>query len=120
MHADNTFAIAQIVITVISLYSRYLRFKTTVIRFRLSASMLRILTLVLVLHLFSVTTSSEVLSYARVSKNGQLARSSHDSFSWITRYEINFNTTTGSQIQLGIFLRYFIFKKSNIKQCLYT
>ncbi|XP_029670898.1 uncharacterized protein LOC115240068 [Formica exsecta] len=59
--------------------------------------MLRILTLVFFLHLSSVTTSSEVLSYARVSKNGQLARSSHDSFSWITRLSMKNNTSVENE-----------------------
>ncbi|XP_072758334.1 uncharacterized protein [Anoplolepis gracilipes] len=55
--------------------------------------MLRILTLVLLLRLSFAITSSEVLSYAKVSKNGQLARSSHDSFSWTPRLPIKKNTS---------------------------
>ncbi|KAL6420549.1 hypothetical protein ACFW04_014878 [Cataglyphis niger] len=64
--------------------------------------MLRTLTLVLFLHLFSVTTSSEVLSYAKVSKNGQLARSSHDSFSWITRLSMKNNTSVDESKERSI------------------
>ncbi|XP_018361971.1 PREDICTED: uncharacterized protein LOC108760463 [Trachymyrmex cornetzi] len=47
--------------------------------------MLRILILVLFLRLSYATLSSEVTSYARVSRNGQPGNSFHDSLSWITR-----------------------------------
>lgn len=61
-------------------------FRITAIHVRLSASMLRrILILLLFPRLFAATVSSGV-TYAKVSKNGQLARSSHDSpFPWISR-----------------------------------
>ncbi|XP_011066696.1 PREDICTED: uncharacterized protein LOC105153497 [Acromyrmex echinatior] len=47
--------------------------------------MLRILILVLFLRLSYATLSSEVTSYARVSRNGQPGSSFHESLSWITR-----------------------------------
>ncbi|XP_029156876.1 uncharacterized protein LOC114929484 [Nylanderia fulva] len=58
--------------------------------------MLRILTLVLFLYLSSVM-SSEIMSYARVSKNGQLARSSHDTSPWITRLSMKSNRSVENE-----------------------
>ncbi|XP_071564360.1 uncharacterized protein [Temnothorax nylanderi] len=63
---------------------------------RISA-MLRILTLVLFLRLSSVTLSSEVTSYARVSRNERPGRSFHDSFSWITRPVARNNTSVENE-----------------------
>ncbi|XP_026830071.1 uncharacterized protein LOC105286113 isoform X2 [Ooceraea biroi] len=47
--------------------------------------MLRILALAVLLRSLCIGLSSDVISYTRVSKNGQLARSSHDSLSWLER-----------------------------------
>ncbi|XP_012056594.1 PREDICTED: uncharacterized protein LOC105619685 [Atta cephalotes] len=59
--------------------------------------MLRILILVLFLRLSYATLSSEVTSYARVSRNGQPGSSFHDSLSWITRPVTRNNTSVENE-----------------------
>ncbi|KYN08334.1 hypothetical protein ALC62_00625 [Cyphomyrmex costatus] len=59
--------------------------------------MLRILILVLFLRLSHATLSSEVTSYARISRNGQPGSSFHDSLSWITRPVTRNDTSVESE-----------------------